>query len=307
MGDKMKKHFLLMVLFLLSTPTFSQQREVINLWSGIPLYLTDTVNHEKSELGSDNIVRVSNVSYPTLEYWKPEKPNGTAVIICPGGGYVRLAITSEGEYVAKWFTERGISAFILKYRLPDDARMNSKEIVPLSDAQQAINYLRSNAEKFDIDTNRIGIMGFSAGGHLAASASVHFNDSFIKERDQSLRPDFSILIYPVITMQNDFTHHGSKKALIGENANDSLARYFSNELNVTDKTPPTFIMHATDDKAVPVENSLKYYDALKRNNVNAALHIFQKGKHGFTMKNKFLDEQWFYLLEKWLTENNFMY
>ncbi len=303
----MKKNLLLLILLLFFSSIFCQQSEVINLWSGIPLYLTDTVNHEKSELGSDNIVRVSNVSYPTLEYWKPEKPNGTAVIICPGGGYVRLAITSEGEYVAKWFAERGVSAFILKYRLPYDSRMDRKEIVPLSDAQQAIYYIRKNSEKFGIDTTRIGIIGFSAGGHLAASASVHFNDSFIRKRDQSLRPDFSILIYPVITMQNDFTHPGSKKALIGENANDSLARYFSNELNVTEKTPPTFIMHATDDKAVPVENSLKYYDALKRNNVNAALYIFQKGGHGFTMKNKFLDEQWFYLLDKWLSENKFVH
>lgn len=303
----MKKHFLILIVLLFNSSIFCQQREIIKLWPGIPLYLKDTVNHEKSELGSDNIVRISNVTYPTLEYWKPEKPNGTAVIICPGGGYVRLAITSEGEYVAKWFAEKGVSAFILKYRLPDDYRMEHKEIVPLSDAQQAINYVRSNSEKFRIDKNKIGIMGFSAGGHLAASASVHFNDSVIRERDQSLRPDFSILIYPVITMQSDFTHQGSKKALIGENASDSLAHYFSNELNVTENTPPTFIMHATDDKVVPVENSLKYYDALKRNNVNAALHIFQNGGHGFTMKNKFLDEQWFYLLEKWLTENNFMY
>jgi acetyl esterase/lipase len=260
-----------------------------------------------SELGSDNIVRVSNVSYPTLEYWKPEKPNGTAVIICPGGGYIRLAITSEGEYVAKWFAERGVSAFILKYRLPNDSRMERKEIVPLSDAQQAINYLRSNADQYKIDINRIGIMGFSAGGHLAASASVHFNDSYIgTEMKYSLRPDFSILIYPVITMQNDFTHKGSKKALIGENANDSLERYFSNELNVTDKTPPTFIMHASDDKAVPVENSIRYYESLKKKNVSSALFIFQNGGHGFTMKNKFVDDQWFFLLEKWLTENEFL-
>ncbi|NMB80684.1 MAG: alpha/beta hydrolase [Ignavibacteria bacterium] len=301
----MKKHFL--ILLFLSTQIFCQQRDVIKLWTGIPLYLTDTVNNEKSELGSDNILRISNVSYPTLEFWKPEKPNGTSIIICPGGGYVRLAITSEGDYVAKWFAERGVSAFILKYRLPDNSTMNRKEIVPLSDAQQAINYLRSNSEKLKINPNRIGIMGFSAGGHLAATASVHFSDSFIRERDQSLRPDFSVLIYPVITMQNDFTHQGSKKALIGENANDSLVNYFSNELNVTGKTPPTFIMHATDDKAVPVENSLKYYDALRRSNVNASLHIFQCGGHGFTMKNKFLDEQWFYLLEKWLTENKFMH
>lgn len=301
----MKKHFL--ILLFLSTQIFCQQRDVIKLWTGIPLYLTDTVNNEKSELGSDNILRISNVSYPTLEFWKPEKPNGTSIIICPGGGYVRLAITSEGDYVAKWFAERGVSAFILKYRLPDNSTMNRKEIVPLSDAQQAINYLRSNSEKLKINPNRIGIMGFSAGGHLAATASVHFSDSFIRERDQSLRPDFSVLIYPVITMQNDFTHQGSKKALIGENANDSLVNYFSNELNVTGKTPPTFIMHATDDKAVPVENSLKYYDALRRSNVNASLHIFQSGGHGFTMKNKLLDEQWFYLLEKWLTENKFMH
>lgn len=302
----MKKHFLILILLLFYSSIFCQQREIIKLWPGTPLYLTDTVNREKSELGSDNIVRVSNVSSPTLDYWKPAKPNGTAAIICPGGGYVRLAITSEGEYVAKWFADHGVSAFILKYRLPDNSIMQRKEIVPLSDAQQAINYVRINSEKLNINPNKIGILGFSAGGHLAATASVHFNDSFIREHDQSLRPDFSVLIYPVITMKNDFTHSGSRKALLGENAHDSLVIFFSNELNVTNNTPPTFIMHATDDKAVPVENSLKYYDALRKNNVKAALHIFQSGGHGFTMKNKFLDEQWFYLLEKWLTENKFM-
>lgn len=269
--------------------------------------MMDMVNHERAELGTDGIVRVSKVIYPTLEYWKPEKPNGTAVVICPGGGYVRLSITSEGEYVARWFAERGVSTFILKYRLPDDAVMERKEVVPLSDAQKAINCLRDNADRFGVDTNRIGIMGFSAGGHLAASASVHFNDSHIGTyKKHTLRPDFSILIYPVITMQNNFTHQGSKKALIGENASEEKTNYFSNELNVTENAPPTFIVHASDDKSVPVENSLKYYEALKKKNVNSALHIFQNGGHGFTMKNKILDEQWFFLLEKWLTENKFL-
>lgn len=302
----MKKLFFLFLIFL-SDSFHAQVREVINLWPDKPLYMIDTVNHEHSELGTDGIVRVSRVTYPTLEYWKPDKPNGTAVVICPGGGYVRLAITSEGEYVARWYAERGVSAFILKYRLPDDAVMERKEIVPLSDAQQAINYLRDNADKFEIDTNRIGMMGFSAGGHLAASASVYFNDSFIgKHKKHNLRPDFSILIYPVITMQNDYTHQGSKNALIGKDASEEQTNYFSNELNVTENTPATFIMHASDDKAVPVENSLKYYEALKKKNVYAALHIFQNGGHGFTMKNKFLDEQWFFLLEKWLAENKFL-
>jgi len=302
----MKKLFFLFLIFL-SASFHAQDREVINLWPDKPLYMIDTVNNERSELGTDGIVRVSKVTYPTLECWKPDKPNGTAIVICPGGGYVRLAITSEGEYVARWFAERGVSSFILKYRLPDDAVMERKDIVPLSDAQQTINYLRSNAKKFGIDTTRIGIIGFSAGGHLAASASVHFDDSFIgKHKKHNLRPDFSILIYPVITMQNDYTHQGSKKALIGVNASEEQTNYFSNELNVTENIPPTFIMHASDDKAVPVENSLKYYEALKKKNVNAALHIFQNGGHGFTMKNKFLDEQWFFLLEKWLIENKYL-
>lgn len=302
----MKKLFFLF-LFFFTASIYSQVREVINLWPDKPFYMIDTMNHELSELGTDGIVRVSKITYPNIEYWKPDKPNGTAVVICPGGGYVRLAITSEGEYVARWFAERGISAFILKYRLPDDAVMERKEIVPLSDAQQAINYLKGKADRFGIDTNRIGIIGFSAGGHLAASVSVHFDESFIGAyKKHNLRPDFSILIYPVITMKDEFTHRGSKKALIGEKVSDSLVNYFSIELNVSDKTPPTFIMHSSDDKAVPVENSLIYYEALIKKKVNAALHIFQNGGHGFTMKNKFLDEQWFFLLEKWLTENKFL-
>lgn len=302
----MKKLFFLF-LFFLTASLHCQVREIINLWPDKPLYMIDTVNRESAELGTDGIVRVSKVTYPALEYWKPDKPNGTTVIICPGGGYVRLSITSEGEYLARWFSERGISAFILKYRLPDNSTMERKEIVPLSDAQQAINYLRVNADKFQLDSNRIGIMGFSAGGHLAASASIHFNDSHIgMEKKKSLRPDFSILIYPVITMQNDYTHLGSKNALIGKDAAEAQINYFSNELNVTEKTPQTFIMHASDDKTVPVENSIKYYEALRKNNINAALYIFQKGGHGFAMKNKFVDEQWFFLLEKWLTENKLL-
>jgi acetyl esterase/lipase len=301
-----KKIFLFFIVFV-SSIVIPQQREIFKLWQDKPLYQTDFENREKSETGTDKIIRVSDVTYPTIEYWKPKKPNGTAVIICPGGGYVRLSMTSEGDYPAKWFAENGTSAFVLKTRLPNDSTMQRKEIVPLADAQQAIYYIKNNSERFGIDTNKIGIMGFSAGGHLAASASTLYKDSFIKkEKNLSLRPNFTILIYPVITMENTFTHRGSKKALIGENASESLVNYLSNEKNVTADSPPAFIMHASDDKSVPVENSIKYYDALKSKNVNVALHIFQKGGHGFAMKNKVLDEQWYYLLKNWMIENKLL-
>jgi len=303
----MKKVFQLILYYacLNTSIVVCQSNEIIQLWSGNPPNMKSNKNLEYAEIGSDKVTRIYNVSYPTLEYIKPTKPNGTAVIICPGGGYMRLAYSIEGNNVADWFAHRGIAAFVLKYRLPNDSTMIKKEIVPLSDAQQAIYYLKNNFVKYGIDTNKIGIMGFSAGGHLAASASVHFKDSYINSNDKkfSLRPSFSILIYPVITMQNEFTHQGSKKALLNPNACDSLVNYFSIELNATNETPPTFLVHASDDKSVLVDNSLKYYTALKNKNINAVLHVFQSGGHGFAMQNKFVDDQWLFLLENWLIEN----
>ena len=283
---------------------YAQQDNFIRIWPGLPLYSLSAENFVRAETDTNNITRYFNVTIPTLEYVKPARPNGVSVIICPGGGYVRLAYTNEGKKTAEWFAERGISAFILKYRLPDDKVMEHKEKVPLADVQQSFLYLKTHALKYGIDPDKIGIIGFSAGGHLAATASTHFAKPVINIEDKiSLRPHFSILIYPVITMNKNITHGGSRNNLLGNNPDEKLVIEYSNELCVTPETPITFIVHATDDKTVPVINSVNYYQALLKNKVSAAMYVFEKGGHGFAMRNKWVDEQWLFLLDKWLKEN----
>jgi acetyl esterase/lipase len=305
---KFVKIFMLLkyvIILLLVENLSAQENNFIKIWPNLPLYSLTAENMERSETDTNKITRYSNVTVPTLEYVKPENPNGTAIIICPGGGYSRLAYSTEGKKVAEWFAQHGISAFILKYRLPDDKFMEHKEKVPLADAQQSFYYLKTNAVKYKIDPDKIGIIGFSAGGHLASTVSTHFAKPVISiEKKINLRPYFSILIYPVITMIKEFTHSGSREKLLGKNPDEKLVQEYSNELNVTTDTPITFIVHATDDQTVPVIHSINYYQALHKNNVQAAMHIFEKGGHGFAMRNKRIDEQWLSLLEKWLKENN---
>lgn len=297
------KGFAVIVFLFVFISISAQQSQIIKIWESVPEYSKTDRDFERKEIDDLGVYRFYDITIPTLEFIKPQNPNGSAIIVCPGGGYLRLAYQSEGEAVAKWFADKGISAFILKYRLPNDKFMTNKEIVPLSDAQQAIKYLRDNSEKYGIKKDKIGIIGFSAGGHLAASASTLFINEVIPNNEKtSLRPDFSILGYPVISMKEEITHTGSRNNLIGENPTEEMIKHFSNELNVTSETPPTFIFHATDDKTVAVENSLRYYDSCMRKGVPVNLHIFEKGGHGFAMKKKYLDEQWLFLLEKWLIE-----
>ncbi|MBN1299919.1 MAG: alpha/beta hydrolase [Melioribacteraceae bacterium] len=296
---------LLLVLFIPNL--FAQNSIIIRIWEGKPSYNFTSENLIREETDSAGITRYYDITIPELEFIKPGKPNGTAVIICPGGGYHRMAYTTEGYKMGQWFASMGISAFILKYRIPSDLFMDQKELVPLADAQQSILHLRENASKYGINADKIGIIGFSAGGHVASTLSTHFGEIVIPNpNDISFRPDFSILIYPVISMLNGITHNGSRNNLLGDNPSGLLVDQFSNEKHVTDKTPPTFLMHASDDTTVPVQNSLLYYEALKKNSVIAALHIFQQGGHGFAMRNKYLDKQWLYLLSNWLVENDFI-
>nr|WP_294901316.1 alpha/beta hydrolase [uncultured Pedobacter sp.] len=247
---------------------------------------------------------ISKVVKPTLTAYFPEKPNGTAVIICPGGGYVHLAITHEGYDVAAEFNKRGITAFVLKYRLPSDEIMVDKTIGPLQDAQQAIKTVRENAAKWNLNPNKIGIMGFSAGGHLASTLSTHFEKSLIDNPNNvSLRPDFSVLGYPVITM-GPLTHKGSKQNLLGTNPTEEQIKGYSNELQVTANTPPTFLFLANDDKTVPSENSADYMIALKRAGVPVEAHFYKGGGHGFGLNNKTTDEKWFLSMMDWLKSIN---
>jgi acetyl esterase/lipase len=248
------------------------------------------------------------VTIPTLSIFLPKKVSTyqKAVIICPGGGYSHLAIDKEGTKVAKWLNDLGIVAFVLKYRLPSDLIMKNITIGPLQDAQEAIRYVRQNALKYGVDPTKIGIMGFSAGGHLAATASTHYDDNIYKsEYNVSARPDFSILIYPVISMENSITHKGSQTSLLGKNPSVTLIESFSNEKTTTKETPPAFLVHATDDTVVVPENSINYYLALKNNGVPAELHLYEKGGHGFGLGIKDTNFFWTKACEEWLKSDSF--
>lgn len=222
-------------------------------------------------------------------------------MICPGGGYTHLSFKKEGSEVAKWLNSFGVTAFVLKYRLPHDSIMEDKRIIgSLQDAQEAIRTVRRHAVAWGIKPDKIGIMGFSAGGHLAALLSTQYNRVIYQNDTLSARPDFSILIYPVISMEDSITHKGSKTNLLGENPDLEEINLYSAEKQVHEETPPAFIVHATDDRSVSVENSLAYYNALLKYHIPATLHIFEKGGHGFGLKLNGAPHPYLLLLQKWL-------
>ena len=250
---------------------------------------------------------VYNVSAPTITVFLPpkDKANGTAVIICPGGGYHLLVIEREGRSMAREFNKLGIAAFVLKYRLPDDLIMPDKSVGPLQDAQRAVQLVRENAGEWNIDPQKIGIMGFSAGGHLAATAGTHFENSYIDNKHgTNLRPDFMILVYPVISMTDSLGHIGSREFLLGKNPSDQQISLFSNQFHVGNNTPPAFLILPGDDSVVKPENSIVFYNALKKNGVSAEMHIYESGEHGFLKEPPF--EEWFGRCCYWLKSNGWM-
>jgi acetyl esterase/lipase len=252
--------------------------------------------------------RTSMVTDPVLLPYFPAKgkANGTAIIICPGGGYSRLAMDIEGDLVAKKFNDIGITAFVLKYRLPSDEIMVDKTIGPLQDAQRAIQLVRQRAAEFGINAGKVGIIGFSAGGHLASTAGTHFFTPVIEKKDTiSLRPDFMMLLYPVITF-GEMAHKGSMHNLLGANPSQELIDQYSNEKQVKATTPITFIVQAEDDTAVPVQNSLMFYYALLANKIPAEMHIYPHGGHGFGLNNKTTKDQWFDSATNWLDANGLL-
>lgn len=286
------------------------QDKVMDVWDGnIPDAIGHPAIHQVVD-SSDGWVKMKNVSVPTLEMYLPpkNKANGTAVIICPGGAYSILAIIHEGKDVARWLNSLGITAFVLNYRLPDDAIMKDKSIAALQDAQQAMRVVRRSAKKWNLDPSKIGIMGFSAGGHVASSLSVHYDDKVYETTDRtSARPDFSVLVYPVITMDSATTNIWSRYSLLGRTSSEKLVKYFSNELQVTKNTPPGFLVHSINDDAVPVVNSINYAMALHQNNVPCELHIYQTGGHGYGMgKSNNTESTWTTACEKWLRMNGLL-
>ncbi len=279
----------------------------------IPLYsepVPNSIPYDMKEITlnrNGKFAGYKSISKPTLEIYLPAKTNSktAAVIICPGGAYGMESYELEGRNIAKAFIKQGVVAFILKYRLPSDSIMKDKSIGPLQDAQKAIKLVRQKAVEWNIDINKVGIMGFSAGGHLASSAGTHFDTSFIPNKENiSLRPDFSILVYPVISMSDNLAHLGSRTNLLGADPSPEKIKFFSNELHITDKTPPTWITHAGDDKVVDVDNSIVFYEALRHNNVPVEMHLYPKGDHGFVLKLP--TEAWMNPLFGWMNANNWI-
>lgn len=284
-----KGRLLALSALLIFTYTTMNAQKVIKLWETTPPTSNEITEAEKSERNGN---WVTNVSSPELTIYQANKTKSTgmAVVICPGGGYAGLAIQHEGSQFAKWLNGQGITAFVLKYRMP-----NKHKEVPLDDAQQAIRYVREHANEFDVDTNKIGIAGFSAGGHLAATASTHYTTEGV-----STRPDFSILFYPVITMETA-THGGSRSNLLGDKPQSEDIQFFSNEQHVNANTPPAILLLSDDDKSVPTTNSVLYYESLKKNSIPATMYIFPKGGHGWGMNIDFeYHSQMLELLGMWL-------
>lgn len=295
----MKTKILFIVLISISALSI-QAQEIIPLY---PYKVPNSKATNTKEIYASGMYR--NVTVPGLEIFLPEKEkaSGAAVIICPGGSYTVIVYQGEGVSTAKELAKNGVAAFVLKYRLPDDSTMLNKNIGPLQDAQQAIKTVRENAAKWGIDSNKIGIMGFSAGGHLAATEATHFTEALIENNNKtSLRPDFQILVYPVITMQDYLTHKESKRKLLGNDPSKETTDLFSNELQINATSPPAYITHAADDKVVDVDNSIQYFEKLRLENVPVEMHIYPKGGHGFV----FGHPGWMEPLFQWMKINKWM-
>ena len=290
----------------------AQAQQELPLYGNQPIPNSRPVADRETVDTSGNPVRYSYslVSRPKLVVYLPPagKATGAAVVVCPGGGYQHLAYTHEGTDVAKMLNEMGIAAFVLRYRLPNDETMIDKTIGPLQDAQRAIQLVRQRAGEWGVDASRVGIMGFSAGGHLASTAGTHFNQVVIDNPSKiSLRPDFMILLYPVVSFADSIAHRGSRENLIGLHPDAPLVRKYSNELQVTTLTPPTFLVHSGDDDVVAVANSIQFYQACLHNGVSAEMHIYPKGGHGYGMNNPTTPDRWTDRLKNWLAAGGWIH
>ena len=288
----MKRLCTIIMQALVCSLCLSQQPFEMDLWPG---GAPESNGLMKNERGDDFSIAKLYVYRPGLQ-----KNTRVAVVICPGGGYGTLAMNHEGHDYARWLSDNGITAVILKYRLP-----NSNYFIPLKDAQRALRTVRAKAGEWEIDISKVGISGFSAGGHLASTAATHFDADNPSASDPlerfNCRPDFAILFYPVITMKEEFTHWGSRRNLIGDGYNAELVNFYSNEEQVTAQTPPTFLITSDDDKTVDTRNSIAFYSALKRNKVPAVLYIIPDGGHGWgTHPEKSQYPEWAVPLKAWL-------
>lgn len=296
--------YLIGLIFLFFNFNYCQEK--ISIWAnGVP---NQRKSDEVEKIIETEIIRIKNVQNPTLEIYLPSKKIRTdkAVIIFPGGGYQFLAYDWEGTDFAKALNAKGISAFVLKYRLPTSPSIIDPKLAPLQDAQRAIRLVKANSDRWGINIEKIGVLGFSAGGHLASTLGTQFNKKTLKNNFDAIdkisaRPYFMALIYPVITFDKKYGHKGSKNSLIGKGDNKKLVSMFSNNLHVNSDTPQCFIIHSADDKAVPVHNSILFYNALIENGISTEMHIFPFGGHGFALaKGKNYLEEWPELLYNWI-------
>lgn len=291
----MNKLILFIVCCFVSSLTLAQSIvDTLKLW---PAGAPDALGQEEKD-------QPMLIRYPAPEHMA----TGAAVVVCPGGGYNMLAMDHEGHQIAQWLNSFGVSAYILTYRL---GRNGYKHPIPMNDGKRAIRTVRANAQNWNIDAERIGVLGFSAGGHMASTLGTHFDAGTAGDSDPieqvSSRPDFMVLLYPVITFSEAYQHSGSRISLLGEEADVALIRSLSNEKQVTDATPPAFLVHTTEDQAVPVENSIYFYLELKKRNIPVEMHIFEKGKHGLglgTPGTAF--SSWPQLCEEWMLERGFL-
>ena len=284
------------------------QKDKISLYpEGIPCK-----SNLETELDYDSSGRIfKKVSDPEIWYYPSDKmkgkENNVAVLVIPGGGYWGLWFDKEGVDVAKWLNNIGVSAFVLKHRLPHWESKDCRSKVALMDAQRAMRIIRKNSKIWNIDPNKIGVLGFSAGGHLASTLSTHHDNgldlSDLKIEKTSSRPDFSILVYPVITMNRPYAHNGSRENLLGKIPSQEYLDYYSNDLQVREDTPPAILIHSDDDKGVLPENSIQYYLALRKYNIPAALHIWEDGGHGYGLGNdKGSIKSWAKICEEWMIQ-----
>lgn len=272
-------------LFIMCSSFVTAQDLKLPLYTGAIPNSKPSIVKEKAELKYEGAI--SGVTIPEMMVYFPTKKfsTGQAVIICPGGGYWIESTTLEGRDIAHFLSSIGVTAIVLKYRLPMPETCIDQHKVPLMDAQRAVRMVRANAVKWGVNPDKIGVIGFSAGGHLAATVGTHFDNGNKEATDSvermSCRPNFMALIYPVISMADSITHKGSKRLLLGEHPSNELVKLYSNELQVKESTPPAFIVHAGDDSVVPVENAILMYEALHKFKVPAEIHILSSGEHGF--------------------------
>jgi acetyl esterase/lipase len=275
----------------------------------VPLYGDAAIPNSKpgpDEESSTDGSWIRKVSRPVIQVYLPAKAKatGAGVVIFPGGSYAGLSFDYEGTQQARFFIDHGIAAFVVKYRIPSDQTMIDKSLGPLQDAQQALRFARQHAAGWNLDPKRIGAIGFSAGGHLASSLATHFDKAYVDNPDRvDLRPDFLVLVYPVISMDPKITHMDSRKSLLGTDPSESQIRLFSNELHVTKDTPPTLILHAADDRLVDVDNSIVFFEALRHAGVPVETRLFQKGQHGFFLMPR---DRWQSSIMDWLTSSGWL-